>query len=231
MQIDMRKNSWQKECLENIIDELGDPLHIKCDKILEEFDTIAADTVERQAKENPEFFEEAKIKPVYKLNALYKRLGVVMVGMTANPKKFANALCKYAGLGEFFMDCATDTDVPGKKEYKMQYLIKQLEEMGIKIPYDKLLVIGDSPIGDVASGSRFKKLKKDDHPETSVSGIVINGNEEDLAVAIKKLIDEKINDININAIDTSKVPLNKRGEADLTSKGRDQFYTNINTQN
>ena len=139
-----------------------------------------------------------------------------MVGMTANPKKFANALCKYAGLGEFFMDCATDTDVPGTKEYKMQYLIKQLEEMGIKIPYDKLLVIGDSPLGDVGSGSKFQKLEKEKHPEVKTKGIVINGNEEDLTVAINKL--KETTDMEIHAMDVNQVPLDKHGNPDLTQK-------------
>ena len=210
------------------IDEPGDPLHKKCDELLEKFDDIAASTVEKQAKENPEFFDEAKIQPIYKLNALYKRLGVVIVGMTANPKKFANALCKYAGLGESFMDCATDTDVPGTKEYKMQYLIKQLEAKGINIPYDKILIIGDSPLGDVGSGSKFQKLEKEKHPEVKTKGIVINGNEEDLIVAINKL--KEVIDMEIHAIDTSKVPLDKHNNPDFTTKGRPYFYTEINTQ-
>ncbi|MCX6754182.1 MAG: HAD family hydrolase [Candidatus Nomurabacteria bacterium] len=209
------------------IDEPNDPLHIECDKLLEKFDDIAASTVEKQAKENPNFFDEAKIQPIYKLNALYKRLGVVIVGMTANPKKFANALCKYAGLGESFIDCATDTDVPGKKEYKMQYLIKQLEAKGIKIPYDKILIIGDSPLGDVGSGSKFQKLEKEEHPEVRTKGIVINGNEEDLIVAINKL--KETTDMEINAIDVNQVPIDKHGNPDLTQKGRDKFYTEINT--
>ncbi len=210
------------------IDEPGNIYHEISNRLLEKFDDIASETVEKQAKENPEFFEKSKIKSVYKLNTLYKKSGVVVVGMTANPKKFANALCKYAGLAESFMDCATDTDIGVTKEYKMKWLIKKLEQKGIKIPYDKLLIIGDSPIGDVGNASRFQKLEVIEHPEVSASGIVINGNDKDLENAIEKL--SKINDININAFDYSKVPEDINGNPQLYSKDRKEFYTEINSK-
>ncbi len=208
------------------IDKPGDKYHEFSDKLLRKFDDIAAATVENQAKENPHFFDDAKIESTYKLNSLYKRLGVVVVGMSANPRKFIDSICKYTGLSDNFIDCATDTDVPGTKEYKMEWLIKRLEDKGLSVPYDRLLVIGDSPVGDVGSASRFQKLVKEKHPEVSASGIVIIGSDADLKVAIDKL--ENINDINIHTFDYTKVPENKNGKPELFSKGRDEFYKKMN---
>ncbi len=207
------------------IDKPGDKYHEFSDELLRKFDDIAAETVEKQAKENPDFFNEAKIESTYKLNSLYKRLGVVVVGMSANPRKFINAICKYTGLSENFIDCATDTDVSGTKEYKMQWLIDRLEKKGLSVPYDRLLVIGDSPLGDVGSASRFQKLVKSEHPEVSASGIVIIESENDMDVAVEKLKD--INDINIHTFDYTKVPKNKDGNPELFSKNRKDFYKNI----
>ncbi len=208
------------------IDEPNDKFHEECDVYLNNFDEIAAETVEKQAKENPNFFEESKIKSMYKLNTLYKRSGVVIVGMTANPKRFANALCKYAGLGEFFIDCATDTDVPGTKEYKMLWLINKLEEMGIQIPYDKILVIGDSPVGDAGSAERLAVLLKEKFPEFQASGIVIIQNEEEGIIAAEKLKDTT--HIKKSTFNTENVPLDESGNPNLVSKNRDEFYTELN---
>ncbi|NVN96827.1 HAD family hydrolase [Candidatus Nomurabacteria bacterium] len=208
------------------IDNPGDKYHEISDELLRKFDDIAAETVEKQAKENPDFFNEAKIEPTYKLNSLYKRLGIVVVGMSANPRKFIDAICKYTELSENFIDCATDTDVPGTKEYKMQWLINRLEKKGLSIPYDRLLVIGDSPLGDVGSASRFQKLVKNEHPEVSASGIVIIESDNDMKVAIEKLKD--INDINIHTFDYTKVPVSeKNGKPELFSKNRKDFYKEI----
>ena len=207
------------------IDTPGDIYHEQSDELLKKFDDIAEKTVEDQAKTNPNFFDDAKIKQTYKLNSLYKRLGVVVVGMSANPRKFINALCKYTGLADSFLDCATDTDVSGTKEYKMQWLIKRLEEKGLSIPYDRLLVIGDSPLGDVGSASRFQKLVKHEHPEVSASGIVIIESDEEMKSAIDKL--NETTDINIHTLDYTKVPENKDGDQELFSKGRDEFYKKI----
>lgn len=210
------------------IDEPGDQYYEFSDNLLKQFDDMAADTVERQAKEDPEFFAKAKIEPMYKLNAIYKRLGVPVVGMTANPRKFATALCKYTGLAENFITCATDTDVPGTKEYKMIWLMKGLEEMGIKIPYDKLLVIGDSPVGDVGSASRIKQLVKEEHPEISASGIVIIENDKELKNAIEKLT--SVTDINIQALDYTQVPVDEKGVPKFFTKDRNKFLRNINSE-
>jgi phosphoglycolate phosphatase-like HAD superfamily hydrolase len=208
------------------IDEPGDKLHEECNIYLNNFDDIAALTVEKQAKENPNFFDESKIKSMYKLNTLYKRAGVVIVGMTANPKKFANALCKYAGLGEYFIDCATDTDVPGTKEYKMLWLISKLEKIGIQIPYDKLLVIGDSPLGDAGSAERLAILLKEKFPEFKASGIVIIQNKEEGIIAQEKL--KNTTHIKKSTFNIDNVPLDKDGVPDLVSKNRKTFYTDLN---
>ncbi len=203
------------------IDEPGNKYYELSNKLLEKFDDIAAQTVEKQAKENPNFFEEAKIGPLYKLNTLYKRLGVPIVGMSANPRKFIEAVCKYTGLSERFIACATDTDVPGTKEHKMKWLTEQLEKKGLPVPYERLLVIGDSPLGDVGSASKFQKLVSGEHPEVNASGIVIIASDEDLKIAGEKL--NNIDDINIHTFDYTKVPVDENGDPMLFSKNRDKF--------
>lgn len=207
------------------IDEPGNKYYELSNKLLEKFDDIAAQTVEKQAKENPNLFEDAKINPVYKLNTLYKRLGVPIVGMSANPRKFIEAVCKYTGLSERFIACATDTDVAGTKEYKMKWLTEQLEKKGLPVPYDRLLVIGDSPLGDVGSASKFQKLVASEHPEVNASGIVIIASDEDLKVAGEKL--SNVDDINIHTFDYTKVPMDEKGDPMLFSKNRDKFLNEM----
>ena len=62
----------------------------------------------------------------------------------------------------------------------------------------------------------FQKLEKEKHPEVKTKGIVINGNEEDLTVAINKL--KETTDMEIHAMDVNQVPLDKHGNPDLTQK-------------
>ena len=223
-------NIYQKEFLAKgkegeHIDEPGDEYHELSNSLLEKFDDIAAKTVEEQAKENPHFFDDAKIGPMYKLNAIYKRLQIPVVGITANPRKFTEALCKYTGLAEVFIVCATDTDVSGTKKYKMKWVTKQLEEKGLPVPYDNFLFIGDSPDGDVGNASEYPELVAEEHPEASVSGIVIIENEKDLEEAVKKL--SGINDINIHTFDYTKVPTDKNGDPMLFSKNRGKFLNRL----
>jgi phosphoglycolate phosphatase-like HAD superfamily hydrolase len=207
------------------IDEAGDKFHELSDKLLREFDDIAAKTVEEQAKGNPELFEKAKIKPMYKLIAMYKKMGIPIVGMTANPRKFVEAICKYTGLAENFVACATDTDVPGKKEYKMEWLIKELKEKGLLIPYDKLFTTGDSWQGDVKCAKRFRDLVKEEHPEVNASGTLIIGGEGDLTPEIiKKLKDmEDDKDTKIDILDHSKVPI-VDGKPEFFSKRKERPF-------
>jgi phosphoglycolate phosphatase-like HAD superfamily hydrolase len=207
------------------IDKPGDPLHEEADKMLQKFDDIAAQVVEAQAKADPDFFKNSKIKPMFKLNAIYKRLGVPVVGMSANPRKFIEAICKHTGLAEQFLDCATDTDVPGTKEFKMRWLAARAEENGLHVPYDRLLVIGDSALGDVGSASRFQQLAASEHPEVSAAGILIVDNEKDIAEGVRKL--EGVRDIDVRALDYKKVPFDDKGVPILGSGRRDEFLTQI----
>jgi len=222
-------NIYQKDFLASgkegeHIDEPGDKYHEFSDDLLKKFDEIAARTVEEQAKDDPHFFDESKIGPMFKLNTLYKRLQIPVVGMSANPKKFIEALCKYTGLASNFIMCASDTDVPGTKEYKMKWLTDQLEKKGLPVPYDRLLVIGDSPVGDVGSASKYKQLIRNEHPEVSASGIVIIANENDLEDAVIKL--KEVNDIDIHTFDYTKVPTDK-GESMLFSRNRGRFLQRL----
>jgi hypothetical protein len=80
-----------------------------------------------------------------------------MFGMTANGKEFVHTISKYLGLSDLFMDIATDEDmVGGGKEIIIPKLIKKLEDKGIKVSKEKLVIVGDSLSGDIGSGYRYK---------------------------------------------------------------------------
>lgn len=161
------------------IDEAGNLYHDLADHLLAQFDLVASRIVIEQYQRDPEIFISARLKPTYKLAQQYLEGGVPMVGMSANPRKFINTVCQCTGLTDFFVDCASDTDVPGLKEYKIEHLCHSLEGKGISVPYDRLLIIGDSLIGDLGSGPRFAKLmqSKDLDVKVSVKGLLVVENE------------------------------------------------------
>jgi phosphoglycolate phosphatase-like HAD superfamily hydrolase len=206
------------------IDKPGDEYHEFSNGLLEKFDEIASKTVEEQAKENPHFFDDAKIGPMYKFNTILKRLQIPIVGMTANPRKFAEALCKYSGLAEVFIVCATDTDVPGTKEYKVKWSIEDLEKKGLPIPYSALMGVGDSD-KDAGSVSRYKELVKNEHPDVDGSGVIVIANDEELEDAVEKL--KGIKNIKIHSFNYNKVPVDKNGDAEFFSKDRGQYYQEL----
>lgn len=212
------------------IDTIGDTLHEEMDVKLKNYDEVAAEVIEQMYKKDPNSFDKGKIGPVYHLADIYKRLGVPMVAMSANPKKFLNAVLKYAGLSEHFIDCASDTDVPGLKEYKMKYLINILENKGLEIPYDRLVIIGDSAEGDVGSGPRFKKLMNKEEPDLNivVKGLLVVDNEKDLQNTVSSISHDRELCDSVQALDLSGVPISKVDGAYLMAgKNKEKFLKQL----
>lgn len=155
------------------IDETGDEYHEFSDKLLRKFDDVAVVAVEREYKRDHDLPEKYSIKPAIALAERYRREGVPMVGMSANPRGFIRSVCTYTGLADFLIDCASDDDALGRKEWKMQYLIGVLESKGLHIPYQNLTIIGDSLEGDIGSGPRLAKLMESRGIKVAMRGVLV----------------------------------------------------------
>jgi len=152
------------------IDSEGTEEHERAQMYLSKYVEIASKIADEIYKNNPGEFESSKIRPVFALARFYKALGVPMFGMTANGGKFARIIAKYLGLSDFFIGIATDEDmIGGGKEIVIPKLIKKLEEKGIKVSKEKLVVVGDSLSGDIGSGYRYK----DKSGEIFIKGILV----------------------------------------------------------
>ncbi|MBU1039121.1 hypothetical protein KKC17_02745 [Patescibacteria group bacterium] len=212
------------------IDQPGNSLYEQANKMLETFDNVAAEVVEKMYQADADSFNEGKIGPIYHLAAMYKRLGVPMMAMSANPKKFLNAVLKYTGLSEHFIDSASDTDVPGLKEYKMEYLMETLKNKGLNIPYDRLIILGDSPTGDVGSGPRFEKLMKAKNPDlqVTVKGLLVVENNNDLQSARQVVSQDQDLIKSVQILDLSSVPVSKiDGSYLLAGKNQKDFLKEV----
>jgi phosphoglycolate phosphatase-like HAD superfamily hydrolase len=155
------------------IEDPKHPLHYEADQELKRFDVVATQVCEQVFMKNPEVFEQSRITPIFQLLNRYRSAGIPMFGMSANPRGFIRAVCRYSGLGDYFIDCGNDTVTTGMKEYKMLHLIKYLELIDLPIPYHNLRIFGDSPNGDVGSGPRFETLVRSEHPDVSVYGTLV----------------------------------------------------------
>lgn len=158
------------------IDSEGTEEHETAIKYLDRYVEIASSIADDIFKNNPEEFKSSKIKPVFALAKFYQALGIPMFGMTANGKKFVDTVAKYLNLPEIFIGIATDEDmIGGGKEIIIPKLIKKLENKGIKVSKEKLVIVGDSLFGDIGSGFRYKEGGE----EIFIKGIlVLKDNEE-----------------------------------------------------
>ena len=68
------------------IDEPGHSAHNVAEAILEEYGKVAATICDELYEREPSEFEKANIAPIFKLAQIYARLGIPMVGFTANAK-------------------------------------------------------------------------------------------------------------------------------------------------
>lgn len=152
------------------IDSDGTEDHKIAKMYLDRYVEIASDIADDVFKNNKKEFELSKIMPVVALARYYKTLGIPMFGMTANGRKFVQTIAKYLGLADLFIDIATDEDmVGGGKEIIIPKLISKLENMGIKVSKEKIVIVGDSLFGDIGSGYRYKETGV----EISIKGILV----------------------------------------------------------
>ena len=222
---------WRERYLPHAreIDEPGHKAHQIAARILKAYGETAAAMADEIYKENPEEFELSNIEPIFLLAKIYRRLGIPLVGFTANARVLVEKLAKYLKLSDLFIDIATDeTMAGGGKEIAISYLIENLESKGISVPKDRLIFIGDSLRGDIGSSL----IAKDKNKEISGHGILVLKDKEAL-VQIKKEISKdshlkSITDsIDIYGLVVNDVPLDEHGKPMLLSRFQDKFFEKL----
>src|SRR3989344_3985787 len=206
------------------IDGAGNKAHERAAAFLQRYGDAAARIMEKKFKEEPEMFERAKIKPIFRLAKMYKRLGIPMGVMTANPRNLMDPITKYLGFSDYFIDISTDEDmVGGGKEVSIQDLVRKLEAKGVSVPKDRLILVGDFIRGDVGVGMKLPNDWK-----SKIKGLVILDNQEALHQLQSQIENDPSLQQQVAAIDTSalvieNVPVDSRGEPILTSRYRNRF--------
>ncbi|MFA6520547.1 MAG: HAD family hydrolase [Candidatus Paceibacterota bacterium] len=206
------------------IDEPGNLAHEIAAGILKAYGEIAAQICDEIFEKNPEEFKKSNIAPIFKLAQMYGRLGIPMVGFTANAKVLVEKLAKYLGLSDIFIDIATDeTMAGGGKEIAIKHLMGVIESKGIRVPKDKLIFVGDSLRGDIGTGRGLGFKNK---------GILVLKDKDEL-IAIEEQINSdpelrKLADtINIEGLTVEDVPLDDKGNPILLSRFRKQFLKKL----
>lgn len=211
------------------IDEPGHPAHNNAAKMLKEYGRIAAQLTEELYKQNPEEFERANIVPIFKLAQMYARLGIPMVGFTANAKVFVDKLAKYLKLSDIFLDIATDeTMAGGGKEIAIHHLISKLESKGIPSPEGRMIFVGDSLRGDIGTSVTVRGKN---------AGIFGQGilvlKDKDALIEIEKQINADPNlrhiadNIDVQGFVVDDVPLDEKGNPIMLSRFRNKFLTKL----
>lgn len=211
------------------IDEPGNEAHEIAARILKAYGEIAAQICDELYQKTPEEFKKSNIEPIFHLAKIYQRLGIPMVGFTANAKIFVEKLAKYLKLSDIFLDIATDeTMAGGGKEIAIHYLINKLESKGISIPKDRLIFVGDSIRGDIGTSLTARLKDKEIHGQ----GILVLKDKGAL-IEIKKQISEDpelksmVNSINIHGFVVDDVPSDEKGNPMLLSRFRDKFFEKL----
>ncbi len=211
------------------IDEPGNEAHEVAAQILKVYGETAAEIADEIYHEHPEAFNQSNIEPIFHLARLYQKLGIPMVGFTANAKVFVAKLAKYLKLSDIFIDIATDeTMAGGGKENAIHYLISEMEEKGIAVPKDRLIFVGDSIRGDI--GSSIVAHDKDN--KISGQGILVLKDKEAL-IQIKKQISEDphlkklVDGMDIHGLVVGDVPIDEQGKPMMFSWLRDKFLEKL----
>ncbi len=211
------------------IDEPGNEAHEIAAEILKAYGEMAGNVADEIYKENREEFKQSNIEPIFHLAKIYQKLGIPMVGFTANAKIFVDKLAKYLGLSDLFIDIATDETMSGGgKENAIHYLINELEEKGIKVPKDRLIFVGDSIRGDIGSSITARLKDKEIHGQ----GVLVL-KDKDALIQIKKQINEDsdlksiVDSIDIHGLVVSDVPLDEKGNPMLLSRFRNKFLEKL----
>lgn len=202
----------------------GRPEHEQADYLLQQYSEIASSTVEKTYREHPEKFDQAKIQPVVRLAQLYSRLGIPMGVMTGNPSRLSRAFARVLGFSELFIDVASIEETEGKgKERAIEHLVSCMEEKGVPVPKERLILIGDSLHSDIGVA---KKLPVD--WRAKAKGLLILENQEALEQLQQQAssnpeITQLISDLDVSGLVIEQVPLNDRGVPMLSSKHRRKF--------
>jgi len=216
--------SYSKE-----IDEPGHVDHDIAAGMLKEYGNIAAQMCDELYKKSPEEFEKSNIAPIFKLAQMYARLGIPMVGFTANAKVFVDKLAKYLKLSDIFLDIATDeTMVGGGKEIAIQYLINKLEEKGIPVPHDRLIFVGDSLRGDIGTSL----VARNKNNKISGQGVLVLKDKEALIEMEKQIsadprLRKIVDSIDVHGFVVGEVPLDEKGNPILLSRFRSKFLRKL----
>lgn len=222
---------WEKRYLLNAkeIDEPGNEMHKMATIILEEYGKMAAEICDELYQKSPEEFEKSNIAPIFKLAGMYARLGIPMVGFTANAKIFVEKLAKYLKLSDIFLDIATDeTMVGGGKEIAIHHLIKKIESKGISIPKGRMIFVGDSLRGDIGTSI----TARGENSGIFGQGILVLKDRNAL-IEIEKQIsaDPKLrniaDNIDVHGFVVGDVPLDEKGNPMLLSRFRDRFLKKL----
>jgi len=211
------------------IDQPGHSAHNIAAAILEEYGKVAAQICDELYQKNPEEFEKSNIAPIFKLAQMYARLGIPMVGFTANAKVFVGKLAKYLKLSDLFLDIATDeTMAGGGKEIAIHHLISELESKGIPVPEGRMIFVGDSLRGDIGTSLTAREKNKGIFGQ----GILVLKDKNAL-VEIEKQInaDPKLrhiaDNIDVHGFIVEDVPLDEKGNPMMLSRFRDQFLRKL----
>jgi phosphoglycolate phosphatase-like HAD superfamily hydrolase len=160
-----RKKYIANDLLRKKIDEAGHPegWHERAFSAVDQYSYMLRDTVLDLYAKNPDFFKSETFVngPLMHLLQAKTRLGQTNVIMTSNPGIYASELVAVSGLYKFALALSPGEDmVGGGKEICIKKLIKTLEAMGLKVPKDRLVVIGDSERGDIGSGYKIMQSEK-----------------------------------------------------------------------
>ena len=210
------------------IDQPGNPLHEIAAETLKKYGEEASLICDDLYKSNPDEFRKSNITPIFLLAKMYGRLGVPMVGFTANAKVFVNKLAKYLNLADIFLDIATDeTMAGGGKEVAIPKLINNLENKGIPASKNQIFV-GDSLRGDIGTSL----LTEEQDSKILKQGILVLENKKAL-IEIKKQISEDpvlnkmVRSMDVHGFVVEDVPLDEKGEPMLLSSSRNKFLEKL----
>jgi phosphoglycolate phosphatase-like HAD superfamily hydrolase len=211
------------------IDEPGHSAHSIAAAILEEYGKVAALMCDELYQKDPEEFEKSNIVPIFKLAQMYARLGIPMVGFTANAKVFVEKLAKYLKLSDIFLDIATDeTMVGGGKEIAIHHLISKLESKGIPMPEGRMIFVGDSLRGDIGTSL----TARDKNAGIFGQGILVLKDKQALLEIEKQInADPKLrniaDNIDVHGFVVDDVPLDEKGNPIMLSRFRDKFLKKL----
>jgi phosphoglycolate phosphatase-like HAD superfamily hydrolase len=208
-----------------LIDSPGNLAHTIAVEYIKAYGQQAAKIAEEKYKTHPEFFNLAKIGPLYKLLEIYKRSGFLMFGFTANTSYLVSRIAPYLGLDEYFLDIGTDEMMEGGgKEVAIERLLGVAQSQGFRLEGSELIFVGDSIRGDIGSGVKF--CQKD--PGFKAKGILVLEDAKAL-LEMRHLVntDPYINSIirffRVFGLVVSDVPVNQDGLPSLLAREMDKF--------